>query len=125
MFKSIIIVTIYIVLFATTIGNAASISSVVCFPVCVFQVCTQTGKQIKIGHMPMIFAWSEVGLIKNGIKTNIRPSCFFNGGFSPITCNLASVPDCDTVRMVGNSGAAGGPSENQTVFYSFNCTIIA
>ncbi|EGG15697.1 hypothetical protein DFA_10539 [Cavenderia fasciculata] len=83
---------------------------------------TQEGKKLTITFLPSVMLWFENHLVLNGLKTNIKPYCVAKYGFSPLVCNLPTVPACDTIRLYGTPGIG---TVNLQMLYSFNCTVVA
>ncbi|EGG15414.1 hypothetical protein DFA_10249 [Cavenderia fasciculata] len=96
MFKSsTIFATLAIILFACAVAQAG-ITSIV-----------QDGKKLTINYSPMTMIWFEEELLLGGVDTNIAPYCIAKYGWSPLVCNLPSVPACDSIRLYGATGAGG------------------
>ncbi|EGG23116.1 hypothetical protein DFA_05246 [Cavenderia fasciculata] len=111
MFKSSnLIISFAIILLVAAVANAA-ITNVI-----------QDGKKLTIHYSPMTMIWFDNHLIKNGVTSDIEPYCVALYGWSPLVCNLPSVPACDTIRLYGATGIGG---TNLQMLYSFNCTVIA
>ncbi|EGG15580.1 hypothetical protein DFA_10422 [Cavenderia fasciculata] len=111
MFKSsTIIYTFAIILLVAVVATNAAITSVV-----------QEGKKLTINYSPMTMIWFDNQLINSGLTTNIAPYCKAMYGWSPLVCNLPTIPSCDTIRLYGATGIGGSNIEMQ---YAFNCTVV-
>ncbi|EGG15693.1 hypothetical protein DFA_10535 [Cavenderia fasciculata] len=111
MFKSSTIFAVFaIILCAAVVANAA-ITSVV-----------QEGKKLTINYSPMTMIWFDNQLINDGVTYDVKSYCKAMYGWSPLVCNLPSVPDCDTIRLYGSAGIG---ATNLQMLYSFNCTVVA
>ncbi|KAF2068841.1 hypothetical protein CYY_009836 [Polysphondylium violaceum] len=82
----------------------------------------QSGKTITITYSPMTMIWFNNELRLAGVPINIMPYCKAMYGWSPLICNLPSVPACDQIRLYGTPGIG---TLNLEFLYPFNCTVVA
>ncbi|EGG19073.1 hypothetical protein DFA_02317 [Cavenderia fasciculata] len=112
MFKSTTLMfTIFVIILCAAVVANAAITSVV-----------QEGKKLTINYSPMTMIWFDNQLINDGVTYDVKPYCKAMYGWSPLVCNLLSVPDCDSIRLYGSAGIG---ATNLQMLYTFNCTVIA
>ncbi|EGG15602.1 hypothetical protein DFA_10444 [Cavenderia fasciculata] len=82
----------------------------------------QDGKKLTINYSPMTMIWFDNQLVNSGLRTNIKSYCKALYGWSPLVCNLPTVPSCDSIRLYGSAGIG---ATNLEMLYTFNCTVVA
>ncbi|EGG15587.1 cysteine synthase [Cavenderia fasciculata] len=95
------LILIFAILFIFISISSAGITSVV-----------QDGKRITINYSPMTMLFFQEQLTKNGMKTSILPYCKALYGWSPLICNLPTVPSCDGIRLYGATGIGEDDDED-------------